>query len=136
MAFYSDDAIILPPNEQKVDSKEGIRKEIGTMLGAPGLSLHWTPTKVEVAGSGDRPIPRAAMNLPSTMRTANLRLTMEDSGDMGRSRATAVGNALLICGVPISRPLRRRLHASNSAPPFVISTGAQRSGEICGLFLP
>jgi ketosteroid isomerase-like protein len=53
MAFYSDDAIVLPPNEQKVDSKEGIRKEIGTLLGAPGLSLHWTPTKVEVAGSGD-----------------------------------------------------------------------------------
>jgi ketosteroid isomerase-like protein len=52
-AFYSDDAIVLPPNEQKVDNKEGIRKEIGTLLSSPGLSLHWTPTKVEVAGSGD-----------------------------------------------------------------------------------
>src|SRR5580693_440751 len=53
MAFYSDDAIVLPPNEQKVDSKEGVRKEIGTLLSAPGLSLHWVPTKVEVARSGD-----------------------------------------------------------------------------------
>jgi ketosteroid isomerase-like protein len=53
MAFYADDAIVLPPNEQKVDNKEGIRKEIGTLLGAPGLSLHWVPTKVEVARSGD-----------------------------------------------------------------------------------
>jgi ketosteroid isomerase-like protein len=53
MAFYSDDAIVLPPNEQKVDSKEGVRKEIGALLSAPGLSIHWKPTKVEVAKSGD-----------------------------------------------------------------------------------
>jgi ketosteroid isomerase-like protein len=53
MAFYSDNAIVLPPNEQKVDNKEGIRKEIGILLAAPGLSLHWVPTKVEVASSGD-----------------------------------------------------------------------------------
>jgi ketosteroid isomerase-like protein len=53
MAFYADDAVILPPNEKKADSKDAIRKEIGTMLAAPGLSLHWTPAKVEVAQSGD-----------------------------------------------------------------------------------
>jgi ketosteroid isomerase-like protein len=53
VAFYSDDAIILPPNEKKADNKQDIRKEISALLGTPGLSLHWAPAKVEVAQSGD-----------------------------------------------------------------------------------
>jgi ketosteroid isomerase-like protein len=53
VAFYSDDAVILPPNEKKADSKESVRKEIGTLLALPGLSIHWAPAKVEVARSGD-----------------------------------------------------------------------------------
>jgi ketosteroid isomerase-like protein len=94
MAFYSDDAIVLPPNEQKVDSKEGIRKEIGTLLGAPGLSLHWTPTKVEVAGSGDLAYTQGSYELTMpTMHTANPRQTMGRRWKYGKSRPTAAGNA-------------------------------------------
>jgi ketosteroid isomerase-like protein len=53
LAYYSDDAVILPPNEQKASTKEDIRKEIGTLLAAPGLSLSWQPEKVEVSQSGE-----------------------------------------------------------------------------------
>ncbi len=53
VAFYSKDAVLLPPNDKKVDSQQGIRKYIGELLGAPGLAINWKPAKVEVAPSGD-----------------------------------------------------------------------------------
>ncbi len=53
VAFYSKDAVLLPPNDKKVDTQEGVRKYIGELLGAPGLDIHWEPAKVEVARSGD-----------------------------------------------------------------------------------
>jgi ketosteroid isomerase-like protein len=53
MAFYSDDAAVLPPNEPTATSKESIRKDIGELLGLPGVSVSWEPTKVEVSKSGD-----------------------------------------------------------------------------------
>ena len=65
MAFYADDAIVLPPNEKKVDNKEGIRKEIGTLLAAPGLSIHWAPINVEVARSGDLAYTQGSYELTS-----------------------------------------------------------------------
>ena len=37
-AFYAKDAVLLPPNDKKVDSQEGIRKYIGELLAAPGLA--------------------------------------------------------------------------------------------------
>ncbi len=53
VAFYSDDAVILPPNDPKATGKAAISKEIGALLSAPGLSISWEPEKVEVARSGD-----------------------------------------------------------------------------------
>jgi ketosteroid isomerase-like protein len=53
VAYYSDDAAVLPPNEPMATGKEAIRKSIGDLLALPGLSLKWTPSKVEVARSGD-----------------------------------------------------------------------------------
>ncbi len=53
MAFYADDAVVLPPNEKMATDKDGIRKSVGELLGLPGLSLRWEPTNVEVARSGD-----------------------------------------------------------------------------------
>lgn len=53
VAFYSDDAVILPPNEKTATSREDIRKSIAGLLGLPGLRISWKPTKVEVAASGD-----------------------------------------------------------------------------------
>jgi ketosteroid isomerase-like protein len=53
MAFYSADAVVLPPNEAVANNPNSIRKAVGELLGLPGLSLSWEPTKVEVARSGD-----------------------------------------------------------------------------------
>lgn len=53
VAFYADDAVVLPPNDRTVTGKDGIRKPVGELLGLPNLSISWTPTKVEVAKSGD-----------------------------------------------------------------------------------
>jgi ketosteroid isomerase-like protein len=53
VAFYSDDAVILPPNEKKASGKEDVRKDIGELMMLPSLALSWTPAKVEVARSGD-----------------------------------------------------------------------------------
>ena len=52
-AFYSKDAVILPPNDKKASDKESIHKFIAELLALPGLSLSWEPAKVEVARSGD-----------------------------------------------------------------------------------
>lgn len=53
VAFYADDAVVLPPNEKTATSKEAIRKSINDLVSAPGLSIKWQLTKVEVAKSGE-----------------------------------------------------------------------------------
>ena len=53
MAFYSEDVVVLAPNEKTATSKEEIRKAVGELLAMPGLSISWAPTKVEVAKSGE-----------------------------------------------------------------------------------
>ncbi len=53
VAFYSDDAVVLPPDDKMATSKDSIRKAVGELLGLPGLSITWQPTKVEAARSGD-----------------------------------------------------------------------------------
>src|SRR2546423_12402765 len=53
VAYYSNDAIVLPPNAPIVTTKEGIKKTWGDLLASPGLVISWKATKVEVAKSGD-----------------------------------------------------------------------------------
>ena len=53
VAYYSDDAVVLPPNEQEATGKDNIHKAIGDLLALPGLSVNWKAAKVEVARSGD-----------------------------------------------------------------------------------
>ncbi|HEY7291747.1 MAG TPA: DUF4440 domain-containing protein [Vicinamibacterales bacterium] len=53
VAFYSDDAVVLPANEPMATDKAGIRKSISGLLGLPGADLSWQPTKIEVARAGD-----------------------------------------------------------------------------------
>ena len=52
VAFYADDASLLPPNEPIATTKEAIRAMWAGLL-APGTVISWEPTKVEVAKSGD-----------------------------------------------------------------------------------
>jgi len=50
VAFYSDDAVVLPPNAPAADNKDSIRKAIADLLALPGLSVSWQAVKVEAAG--------------------------------------------------------------------------------------
>ena len=52
VAYYSDDASLLPPNAPMASDKASIRAAWAGMLG-PGTSLSWQATKVEAARSGD-----------------------------------------------------------------------------------
>lgn len=52
VAFYSDDASLLPPNAPMASDKASIRAAWAGLLG-PDTSLNWQATKVEAARSGD-----------------------------------------------------------------------------------
>jgi ketosteroid isomerase-like protein len=53
VSYYSDDAIVMPPNAPADTTKETIRKGWQDLLASPGLFISWKTTKVEVAKSGD-----------------------------------------------------------------------------------
>jgi uncharacterized protein (TIGR02246 family) len=53
VSFYSDDAIVMPPNAPSATTKEAIRSAWKEMLTTPGAAISWKATKVEVAKSGD-----------------------------------------------------------------------------------
>jgi ketosteroid isomerase-like protein len=53
VAFYSDDATVLPPNSPAIIGKEPIRGMWKSMIEPAGSSISWKVTKVEVAKSGE-----------------------------------------------------------------------------------
>jgi ketosteroid isomerase-like protein len=53
VSYYSDDAIVMPPNDPAATTKEAVRKIWQDLLASPGLAISWKATKVEVAKSGD-----------------------------------------------------------------------------------
>jgi len=52
VAFYADDAIVMPPNEAAVTTKDGIRNLWKGFLDS-FQDISWKTTRVEVAKSGD-----------------------------------------------------------------------------------
>ena len=53
MSFYTDDALLFPPNASLVTGKEAIRAVTSELLSTPGWAARWQTTKVEVSRSGD-----------------------------------------------------------------------------------
>jgi ketosteroid isomerase-like protein len=53
VSFYSEDAIVMPPNAPADTTKEAIRKGWQDLLASPGLVIRWKTMKVEVAKSRD-----------------------------------------------------------------------------------
>ena len=53
IGYYSNDAIVLPPNATGAATKEAIRNVWKDRLGSPGLAISWKPTRVQLAKSGD-----------------------------------------------------------------------------------
>jgi len=52
VAFYSDDAIVLPPNATRAATKETVRNVWKDVLAAPGLVISWKPSKVKLGHNG------------------------------------------------------------------------------------
>jgi uncharacterized protein (TIGR02246 family) len=52
IAYYSDDAIVLPPNAASAMTKEAIRNGWKEMFASPGFVITWQPTRVQVGKSG------------------------------------------------------------------------------------
>lgn len=50
LAFYSDDAVLLPPNDKTTTGREAARKSISELLGLPHLVISWSTTKADVSG--------------------------------------------------------------------------------------
>jgi ketosteroid isomerase-like protein len=53
IAYYSDEAIVLPPNATSATTKEAIRNIWKDLLASPGLVIGWQPTRIEVGKSAD-----------------------------------------------------------------------------------
>jgi ketosteroid isomerase-like protein len=53
IAYYSDDAIVLPPNTTSAATKEAIRNGWKEMFASPGFVITWQATKVQVGKAGD-----------------------------------------------------------------------------------
>jgi ketosteroid isomerase-like protein len=52
VAFYSDDAIVLPPNATSAATKENVRNVWKDLLGTPGLVINWKPSRVKLGRNG------------------------------------------------------------------------------------
>jgi ketosteroid isomerase-like protein len=53
VSYYSNDAIVMPPNAPSATTKEAIRNVWKDLLASPGLVMSWKTAKVEVSTSGD-----------------------------------------------------------------------------------
>src|SRR5436189_3871367 len=53
IAFYSDDAIVLPANATSAATKEAARNVWKEMFASPGCVITWKPTRVQLAKLGD-----------------------------------------------------------------------------------
>ena len=52
VSFYSEDALVLPPNAPAVTGKDGIRKLWGGLLDSI-TNIRWKATRIEMANSGE-----------------------------------------------------------------------------------
>jgi ketosteroid isomerase-like protein len=69
IAFYSDDAVVLPPNATTAATKEAIQNGWKAMLTSPGIIITWQPTRVQVGKGGEMAWVSGAYEL--TMNDAN-----------------------------------------------------------------
>ena len=53
IAYYSDDAIVFPPNATSAATKEAIRNGWKEMFGSPGFAITWRPTRVQIGKAGE-----------------------------------------------------------------------------------
>lgn len=52
-AFYSEDAVVLPPNEKIADTPAKIKASVTNFMALPALNVSWTTDKVVIAHDDD-----------------------------------------------------------------------------------
>jgi len=62
VSYYADDAIVLPPNEAAINTKDGIRNLWKGFLDSL-VSISWNTTRVEAAKSGDMAVSTGTYEL-------------------------------------------------------------------------
>lgn len=77
IAFYSDDAIVFPPNATSAETKEAIRNGWKEMFASSGFVISWQPTRVQIGKSGEMACVSGTYEL--TMNDASGKL-MNDRG--------------------------------------------------------
>lgn len=71
VSYYSDDAVVMPPNIPTLTGKQPIRALWQSMLESPAFSGGWKATKVDVAQSGDLAYVSGNYEFNETDRSGN-----------------------------------------------------------------
>ena len=53
LAYWADDAIVMPPDEGAVVGKEALREYVRASLAVPGFSISWEPEQASVSAQSD-----------------------------------------------------------------------------------
>lgn len=53
VTFYADDAMLIPPNAERVEGVEGVRNYRFGFIETPGVQLHFETIRVAVSSGGD-----------------------------------------------------------------------------------
>ena len=110
VAYYSDDASLLPPNAPIITGKQAIRAAWATLL-APGVSLSWQADKVEAARSSDLGYMTGTYTM-STKVSLNKSPVTEHGKyvEVWKKQATESGRWWPTFSTPTLRSRRPRLH--------------------------
>ena len=119
VAYYSDDAIVLPPNATSAATKETIRNVWKDMSRCARPRHHaGNRSEVQLGSSGDMAWVSGTYELTMNDRERQAGLTIAgNTSRSGKNRLTEIGNARPTCGIPISRLRRQHLLRKNSRSP-------------------
>ena len=107
VSFYSEDAVVMPPNAPSATTKEAIRTLWKDLL--TDASISWKTKKVEVAQSGDLAFSSGTYEVTLNDPTAHRSTIAANISKSGKSRATERGNAWWTFGIPIFQRRRPQL---------------------------
>jgi len=106
VAFYADDAVLLPPNAPIATDRKSIRESWAGLLG-PNTAVSWKVSKVEVAKSGE--LGYLYGTYPLSIRNPNGGPPVRDTGklvEIWKKQADGKWKLLSIPTTPICPPLQ------------------------------
>jgi ketosteroid isomerase-like protein len=103
MAFWADDALMLPPDFPILEGKQAIRQYVEGALEVPGFRISWEPIRAHVSASGD-------------LAYLIERNVMEADGPDGKPVVT-YGKAVTIWSKGADGTWRNIVDTWNAAPP-------------------